>query len=215
MTNYTTDHGVRSEHVVVPVPDQTAPDTETARLCFDSGLENVTLRAAKAEALVEARFTAPLPVVWADGLNVHVDYPLGSRLLRRSPSNEIVLNAASAWAIDVHGGAQHLDADLRDVAVRSIAFHSGAAHLQLSLGRPVEPCTIRLSAVSNVVLDRPADVPVQLRIAGGAVRVRLDDRYYGAIGKGLVDHTGDLSRPGYTVVIGGGADTVTVAGRAS
>ncbi len=214
MKNIATDRGTRAAHVVVPVPDPALGGaTEVARLCFDSGMEHVTQRTGEGDRLVEARFSGPLPVVWADGVNVHVDYPLGSRLLRRSSANDVVLNAGFAWSLDVHGGASHLDAELRDADVRSVAFHSGAGHVQLALGRPVEPCTIRMAAVSDFALERPADVPVRLEIAGGAARVLLDDRWYGAVGKGLVDHVGDQGAIGYTLVIGGGADSVTVAGR--
>lgn len=209
-----TTRGVRAEQVVVPFPEPPAESSQdTARLCFDNGLAHVELRAAALGRLLEARFDGPLPVVWADDGNVHVEYPLGSRLLRRARPNSVVLDATVPWALDVHGGAAHLDADLRQVDVRSATFHSGAAHVRLALGRPAAPCTIRLASVSDLVLERPGDVGVRLEVGGGATRVELDGRWFGAVGGGLVEHAGDLGSPDYHVIVNGGADRVTVTGR--
>lgn len=209
-----TARGIRAEQVVVPFPDPLAEShQDTARLCFDNGLAHVELGAAVIGRLLEARFDGPLPVVWADDGNVHVEYPLGSRLLRRSRRNSVVLNATVPWALDVHGGTAHLDADLRRVDVRSATFHSGAAHVRLALGRPAAPCTIRVASVSDLVLERPGDVPVRLEIGGGATKVELDGRWFGAVGGGLVEHAGDGTSAGYHLIIGGGADRVTVTGR--
>lgn len=209
-----TARGIRAEQVVVPFPDPSEEITQNpARLCFDNGLAHVELRSAGIERLLEARFGGPPPVVWADDGNVHVEYPLGSRLLRRARPSTVVLNQKVPWALDVHGGTAHLDADLQQVEIRSATFHSGAAHVRLALGWPSVPCTIRMAAVSNLVLERPLDVPVWLEIGGGATKIQLDDRWFGAIGRGLAEHTGDVTAAGYTLIVGGGADRVTVTGR--
>lgn len=79
-----------------------------------------------------------------------------------------------------HGVAANVDADL-SVDVRAMSFRSDAAHLRLILGRPTQPCSIRLRSVSDVVIERPPDVAVSVKVASGATKVRLDDRWFGAV----------------------------------
>jgi len=210
MSVIATSAGVRDPHVVVPLAD-TAPDV--ARLSFDTGLAQLGLRAdEQLTGLMAADFAHPLPLVWTAGHNVHVEYPLGSRLLHRMGPNAVRLSPALPWALDVHGGAEHLDADLTGLDIRSVAFHSGAAHLRLVLGKPTVTTTIRLTSVKDLRVERPADVPVRLEIGKGATKVRLDDRWFGAVGGGLVEQS---SRPftgdhWYQVIVSGSADTVTI-----
>lgn len=208
MTTVATPDGVRDEHVVASLVDAAA-----ARLIFDNGLARLDLRAdEKLDDLLAARFAAPVPVVWASGHNVHVEYPLGSRLLRRMGPNVVRANPALPWALDVHGGAEHLDADLTGIDVHSIAFHAGAAHLRLVLGRPTGPRTIRLAAVKDLRIERPADVPVRVEIAKGATKVSIGDRWLGAVGGGLTEQTPgyDAAEHRYLLTVSGGADRLTL-----
>jgi hypothetical protein len=184
-----------------------------ARLSFDTGLAQLSLRAdEQVTGLMAADFAQPLPLVWTAGHNVHVEYPLGSRLLHRMGPNAVRLSPAVPWALDVHGGAEHLDADLTGLDVRSVAFHSGGANLRLILGKPTVTTTIRLTSVKDLRVERPADVPVRLEIGKGATKVRLDDQGVGAVGGGLIAQS---SRPRtgdhwYQVIVSGSADTVTI-----
>ncbi len=211
MTANATPDGVRDDHVVVP---QVEGARDVARLSFDNGLGRLEVRAGENMAdLLEARFTEPLPVVWAANHNVHVEYPLGSRLMRRMRHNVIQVNAMVPWAIDVHGGAEHLDADLTGVDVHSVAFHAGAAHLRLRLGHPTGSRAIRLASVKDLRIERPAGVPVRVEVAKGATNLTVDDRRLGAAAGRLTDQT-----PGYPagddcylVIVSGGADTLTVS----
>lgn len=216
MTSTVTTTGVRDEHVVVPFgPAGKAHDD--ARISFDNGLERLRLSADEdLEDLVAARFAEPHPLVWASGHDVHVEYPLGSRLLRRMRPSEVLLNPAAAWSVDVHGGAAHLDADLRGLRLRSMSLHSGAAFGTLHLGTPAGTCTIRLSSVKDLELIRPAGVPVRVEIARGCTRVALDERRFGAVGNGLVDQTDgyDETTDRYLLLVTGGVDGLTVKGLA-
>ncbi|HEY8474771.1 MAG TPA: hypothetical protein VIL37_19390 [Natronosporangium sp.] len=210
MATVVTQKAVRDAEIVVPIAERPA---EEARLSFDDGLEQVDLRAGDdPEALLTARFGEPLPSVWAAGGTVHIGYPMGSRLLRRVHPNTIRLNPGVPWALDVHGGTSGLEADLTGVDVRSVAFHSGAANVRLVLGRPDSPRPIRLASLKRVRIERPAGVPVRLELAGGATNVTLDDKRFGAIGRGLTDHTDgyDPTAPHYLVTVAGGADTLTI-----
>lgn len=205
-----TRDGVRDTHVVVPL---VAAGRE-ARISFDNGLERLDLHAGDPQGpLLSARFGEPLPVVWASGHNVHIEYPFGSRMLRRVGPSAALLNPSVPWALDVHGGASRLAADLAGVDVRSVGLHSGAAQVRLRLGRPAGGCPIRLTSVKDLRIERPAGTPVRLEIAKGAVKVALDRRRYGAVGGGLAEETPgfDPGAPHYLVTIAGGADTVTIA----
>lgn len=187
MTIEATDAEVKAAHVVVAMHRLAGP---TARLSFDNGVERLTVSAAApSDALIEAHFAEPLPVVWAAEHGVHVEYPLGSRLLRRIRPSSVGLNPAIPWSIDVHGGAAHLGADLREITVRSMSFHAGAAHVKIRLGHPDGQCTIRISSVSSMRIERPFNVPVRLELGSGAANLRLDDRTFGAVGGGLVHQT--------------------------
>jgi hypothetical protein len=211
MTTSVTSTGVRAARVAV-ARDPYGPDT--ARLSFDNGLERLDLRGDPSmTGLLEAEFADPYPVTWADQHNVHVEYPLGSRLLRRMRANSMRLSPAVSWSLDVHGGAAHLAADLSDLRVRSLSFHSGVARARLALGPPEGQVTLRLSSLLDLTLVRPASVPVRIELSRGAREVRLDTRHVGAVGDGLSDETpgysGAVDR--YLVVVTGGVDRFTVA----
>lgn len=210
---YATPTGVREAHVVVPFGPERK---DGARLSFDNGLEAIQLRSdERLDTMLEARFADPLPVVWATDHDIHVEYPLGSRLLRRSQQSEVTLNPAVSWSIDVHGGAAQLDAALEALRVQSVSFHSGMAHSRLGVGQPSGQCTIRLSSVQDLRIERPAGVPVRVEIAKGATDVVLDDRRFGAVGNGLADQTEgyEAMENRYLVIVSGGVAGLTVTGR--
>jgi hypothetical protein len=144
--------------------------------------------------------------------SVHVEYPLGSRLLRRARPNTVRLSTAVAWSLDVHGGTADTAADLTAVRVGAVSFHSGVARSQLALGWPNGLCTIRLSSVKELRITRPANAPVRLEVAKGATNVRLDGRRSGAVADGLTDQTAGYEgvRDRYLVIVSGGVDGLTV-----
>jgi hypothetical protein len=205
-----TSHGVRAEEIEVPV---TAPASTMARFVFENGVERLDLRAERSpDRLLRASFTQPVPIVRVIDHDVHVAYPVGARLLRRSHDSAVRISPATPWTLEVDGGAAHVDADLTDVDVRAMTFRGDAAHLRLRLGRPTQLCSIRLRSVSDLVIERPADVAVMVKISNGATKVRLDDRWFGAVGSGLAEQTPvrESSDGCYVVTVSGGADTFTV-----
>jgi hypothetical protein len=210
MTSDALHVGVSAERVVVPLPGS---GCDEARLSFDNGVERLRLHADQAlHALLEARFGEPLPVVWSTGCGVHVEYPLGSRLLRRARPNTIRVSAAVAWSLDVHGGTAETAVDLTAARVGAVSFHGGVARSQLALGWPSGLCTIRISSVTELRIARPATAPVRLEVAGGATDVRLDGRGFGAVARGLAGQTAGYERvrDRYLVIVSGGADGLTV-----
>ncbi|MFD0903966.1 hypothetical protein [Actinomadura sediminis] len=204
--------GVRAERVTVPLP----PAPDVARLSFDNGTGRIALRASdEIDALVEAEFAGPLPLVWSVDATVHVEYPLGARLLHRPGRGTVRLSAGVPWAVDVHGGAAGLDADLTGADVRSLAFHAGLAHARIALGRPRGRRTLRFASVDDLVLARPADVPVRIEAIAGIADLRLDDHVPVTRGRGHHDETpgyGD-AEDRYLILLSAGASSVTVESR--
>ncbi|MDT7712624.1 MAG: hypothetical protein QOG46_1313 [Pseudonocardiales bacterium] len=112
---------------------------------------------------------------------MHVEYPLGARLLRRMPPGAVSLNPAVAWPLDVHDGAAHLDADLRGDAMQAVSFHSGVAHSRLMLGAANVALDNRwFGAVGNGLTvqsasyDEAAD-RYRMIISGGVDRLTVTD----------------------------------------
>ncbi|HEU4422174.1 MAG TPA: hypothetical protein VFR67_06490 [Pilimelia sp.] len=210
MTVVATPDGVVGEHVVVALAGSAR---DAARLSFDNGIGRLDLRAGpELTGLLDARFAEHPPVVWAAGNNVHVEYPLGSRLLHRTRRASMRVNPSVSWTVDVHGGADHVYADLTGVDVQSIAFHSGAAHVRLVLDHPTGPRTIRLASVKDVRIDRPPGVAVRLDVAKGATDIAVDGQRFGAVGGGLSQQTPGYHTAAarYLIIVSGGADTLTV-----
>ncbi|MEW2353641.1 hypothetical protein [Spirillospora sp. NPDC029432] len=205
-----TSEGVRAARVTVPMP----AGLETARLSFDNGLGRLELAAREGLGnLLEAEFGGPPPAVWSVDGRTHVEYPLGARLLRRTAPSTMRLDPAVPWAVDVHGGAAHLDADLTGADLRSLAFHGGVAHASIALGRPRGTRTVRFASADDLRISRPAGVPVRIEAAKGVTRVALDDRAFGAVGNGLADQTPgyDTAEDRYLILVSGGVSGLTLS----
>lgn len=204
-----TAEGARAGHVVVPMPD----GRDVARLSLDNGASLLDIRTTDgADHLVRGRFGEPLPLVWAVDAKVHVEYPLGARLLPRLRPAELRLSVRTPWSVDVHGGADRIDADLTGADVRSLAFHGGLAHARVALGRPRGRRTIRLASVDDLLLVRPADVPVRIEVAKGITGLRLDGRSLDAAARGHRDQTPgyDDAPDRYLILVSGGASSLAL-----
>ena len=89
-----------------------------ARLTFRSGAQDLRLRAGRAPAdLYRARFDGATPQVRVRDGRVIVQYR-GIPFDWRKRAATIGLNTTIPWTIDVVGGVNRLEADLRDVDVR-------------------------------------------------------------------------------------------------
>ncbi|MFC5749583.1 hypothetical protein [Actinomadura rugatobispora] len=205
-----TAEGVRAARVRVPGPGR--PDA-TARLSFDNGLDRLALSArAGLGGLLEADFGDPVPTVWSVDGRTHVEYPLGSRLFRRPAPGTVRIDPGSPWSVDVHGGAARLEADFTGVDLRSLAFHSGVAHVTITLGRPRGTRVVRLASADDLTILRPPGVPVRIEAAKGLTKVTLDGRSFGAVGNGLTDETPGYgtTEDRYLILISGGVSGLTL-----
>jgi hypothetical protein len=194
-------------------PDQ-ARATTTNRLVFPHGVVNLTIRVDPSMTMdYRGDFYGPKPrVTQADGV-VTVDYPRFNPFIWGRRSADIALSPAATWRLEIRGGVSGLVADLEEIGLAAIDVRGGVNRVELRLPRPNGTVPIRVSGgVSQLTLRRRAEVPVRVRIGGGASRLGLDTQYLGAIGGPVRLETPDYPNVAnrYDLEIGGGASRVTI-----
>jgi len=106
---------------------------------------------------------------------------------------KVVLNSAVTWSLDLAGGTQRTEADLRGGKVAGVAVTAGSAELDVSLPRPAGTMPFLLAGgVSQFLLSLPGGVPAQVTVGGGASFVSVDDQNLTGIAGGTV-----LTPPGW------------------
>ena len=99
----------------------------------------------------------------------------------------VVLNAAVTWSLDLAGGTQLTQVDLRGGKVAGIAVMAGSDTLDMTLPRPAGTLPLLLAGgVSQFLLSLPAAVPAQVTVGGGASFVSLDGQQLTGIAGGTV-----------------------------
>src|SRR4029077_20189005 len=107
---------------------------------------------------------------------------------------KVVLNSAVTWSLDLAGGTQRTQVDLRGGKVAGVAVMAGSGVLDVSLPRPSGTLPSLLAGgVSQFRLSLPGGVPVQVTVGGGASSVSVDDQKLTGIAGGTV-----LTPPGWT-----------------
>lgn len=188
-----TGDGEPSEHAA-PVGGLTS-----ARLLFRSGANALTLGGDRDLAdLYRARFDGPAPQVRLRDGTVTVQYKgFGKPWDWRKRNAEFTLNATLPWHLEIVGGANKIDGDLRDLDVASFELQGGVDSMLLRLGRPrgVVPVTI-VGGANKVRVERPVGVPVRLRVSGGAAGIELDRQRLGAsAGQTVLESAGAADAP--------------------
>lgn len=189
---------------------------KSGRLVFANGATRLTLRAASGmDDLYRASFEGTFPQVQVQDGTVTFRYPRRFQLFgdRRRHSEEVTLNAAIPWEVEVRGGAARTEVDLSGLELSSFVLKSGASDLVLTLPEPSGRVPIRLSGgVSKVTMRRPAGAEARLNVKGGAATLTFDEQSFDALG-GRVR----LQSPGfegasarYEIEISGGASELTV-----
>jgi hypothetical protein len=106
----------------------------------------------------------------------------------------VVLNSAVTWSIDLAGGTQRTDADLRGGKVAAMAVMAGSDILDVSLPRPAGTVPFLFAGgASQFRLSLPGGVPAQVIVGGGAGYVTLDGRTRTGVAGGTV-----LATPGWS-----------------
>ncbi len=106
---------------------------------------------------------------------------------------KVVLNSAVTWSLDLAGGTQRTEADLRDGKVAGVAVTAGSAELDVSLPRPAGTVPFLLAGGASLFrLSLPGGVPAQVTVGGGASFVSVDDQNLTGVAGGTV-----LTPPGW------------------
>lgn len=198
--------------------DYSAPrgGIEEASLLFRSGMQELRLRPHRsATELYRARFDGATPQVRVRDGRVQVSFR-GSLFDWRKRAATMALSVELPWTIEIVGGIQRVEADLRAVPLRRLELTGGAERVQIELGRPDGEIPVRIvGGAKTIRVERPRGAPVQLRVRGGASQIELDGTSLGAKGGDTtVDSRGWTgSGDRYALDVIGGAKTITVVER--
>jgi hypothetical protein len=192
------------------------------RLHFTKGVSDLFLRVGAADsALIRGHFDGLLPSVSVTGDEVSIRYHrfgiadwLGGLLWGERIGANLVLHPGVAWELVFHGGASHVDLDLRHGRLTGLELSGGASELRLTLpaADAVVPLRIRGGA-SALAVRRPASVPVGVHIRGGVSRLQVDGRHIGAVGGPIsLESDGWSAAPArYDLELTGGASDLSVS----
>jgi hypothetical protein len=188
---------------------------QAGRLHLESGVARLMLRAERRLGyMMQARFEGPPPNVRREGETLTIRYPRALHPFEwRRRRGDVSLNASIPWDVSMKGGMSQVVADLQDIDLRSLQFGGGVSDVEALLPPPGQPVTVELGGgVSNVRLLRPAEVPVRLRISGGASKLQFDQDFFGAVGgrTRLQSDGFDDATVRYDIAIRGGASRLTV-----
>jgi hypothetical protein len=187
-----------------------------ARLLIRSGAWELTISGgAQPGELFHGRFEGKQPTVRVRDSTVVVAYKSGMRDIVdwRRRGALVALNTTIPWSVEVHGGLSKARANLAPVELRSFELTGGADRMRLDLGVPSGAVPVRLTGGANALrIERPADIPVHLRIRGGAMQVQLDDQRLGSASDVDIETVG-AGDDRFEVEVIGGAMRVTVARR--
>jgi hypothetical protein len=105
----------------------------------------------------------------------------------------VVLNAAVVWSLDLAGGTQRTDVDLRGGKVGVVAVTAGSDILDVTLPRPAGTLSFLFAGgASQFRLRVPGGVPARVIAGGGAGYLTLDGQSLTGVAGGTV-----LATPGW------------------
>lgn len=188
---------------------------QSGRMVFANGASRLTLRADSSMSdLYQARFEGTPPKVEvADGTVTFRRSRRFQLLDPRRHSEEVTLNSAVPWEVEVRGGAALTEADLSGLELSSFVLKSGISDLTLTLPEPSGTVPLRLSGgASKVSIRRPAGVEARLSVKGGASKLTFDEQSFDALGgKVRLQSPGyDRATDRYEIELSGGASELTV-----
>ena len=163
-----------------------------------------------------AAWSGVAPTIEEQDGAIEFRYGLGARLrslLPRPRALTVALAPTAVWKIELHGGVSALRADLRELRVSSIALNGDAHDVAFDLPAPRAELTLSVDgAVAGASVKRPAHVPVDVEIDGGAHELSLDDVRLATIAGVVRQRTQGGAKGGeVTVRIRGVGNGLTVA----
>ncbi len=186
----------------------------SGRLVVLRGMSHVTLRAKAGldSLLVPTLRGKKGTTIETEGHTVRVHFSHGWPWQKSSA--DFTLSADVPWDIEIRGGMSDIRGELESLRLSSFTIAGGVSDIELSLGRPVGACPLRLDGgASHFVIRRPKDVGVRLAIRGGASHVALDDSFFGAVGGKLrmesIGYAESTDR--YDVEIAGGVSHLRIS----
>jgi hypothetical protein len=105
----------------------------------------------------------------------------------------VVLNAAVVWSLDLAGGTQRTDVDLRGGKVGVVAVTAGSDILDVTLPRPAGTLSFLFAGgASQFRLSLPGGVPARVIAGAGAGYLTVDGQHLTGVAGGTV-----LATPGW------------------
>jgi len=187
-----------------------------ARLTVRSGMSLVKVRAgASPTELYRADFEGVTPQVRVRDGRVLVQYRrVGFDWRKRSGT--FGLNPSIPWTVDVVGGVQRLEADLRSVDLKGLDITGGTEKALIEVGRPHGELPLRMvGGVMTFRFARPSGVPVRFTAVGGVTDATLDGTRLGKKGgEARMESKGwNGARDRVELTVVGGAKTVEIVER--
>jgi hypothetical protein len=198
--------------------ENTAPlgGLREARLTIRSGLSSLRLRSGTSPTeLYRAAFQGATPQVRLRDGRVLVQYR-NAPFDWRKRSAVLDLNDTIPWSVEIVGGVQKVEADMRSIDLRQFDLTGGVERLQLELGPPHADSTIRIvGGAVTVRIERPSRVPVKLTVVGGSAQVTIDGTALGGkAGKASTESRGWAGATNrYTFEVVGGSKSLEIVGR--
>jgi len=188
----------------------------SAKLHVRSGLSQLRLReGADARELYRAAFEGAIPQVRLRDGRVLVQYR-GLPFDWRKRTATFGLNPTIPWTVEVLGGIQKVEADLRTVDLRRFDLTGGTERIQLELGRPTGEVPIRIvGGAKTVRVDRPRGSAIRLRVVGGSGGASMDGmRMNPRGGISTLESAGWAGeRDRYDLEVVGGSRSIDIVGR--
>ena len=92
------------------------------------------------------------------------------------------INSTIPWDVEIIGGTSKLQGKLAELDLRSFELTGGVDQLRLTLGLPTGEVPIRLTGGANSIrIERPAGVPVRMKLHGGAASIEFDQQKHGPL----------------------------------
>lgn len=187
-------------------------DATLGSLIVSGGAYNLTVHSATLpDRLHQARFRGVIPAVDTANGTVGVRYRrrLHPFSIDRGQGN-LELSAAVPWHLQFRDAAAQITAHLTGLDLLSLSFAGSISDITLELPRPTGAVTIRIDgAARNLRVSRPADVPVAIRIDGGATRLCINGEELHAVGRGYRSAE-PIETDHYLLTFAGGVAGLTV-----